>query len=83
MGKQTVRHAVHSQETTSVEVVFDPEFEKLANRSTKKTVFTKDMDARLIRYWPTKNHSDVAKLLGVSETTAIKRWRELLKTPAG
>jgi hypothetical protein len=82
MGKQAVRHAVHSQETTTVEVGYDPEFEALPDRPIKKGLFTKDMDEKLLRYWPNKNHIEVARLLGVSPTTAIKRYRELIKTPA-
>ena len=83
MGKQAVRHAVHSQETTTVEVGYDPDFEGLPDRPYKKKLFTKDMDEKLLRYWPIKRHTEVARLLKVSSTTAIKRYRELKETPAG
>lgn len=87
MGKQAVRYAVHSQETASVEVGFDPEFEKLTGGSGRliyPDMFTEEKDKKLLKYWPVKNHREVASLLGVSHTTALRRYRDLKKeTPAG
>lgn len=34
-------------------------------------------DQMLLKYWPIKKHSEVARLLQVSSTTALKRYREL------
>lgn len=34
-------------------------------------------DKALVKYWPVKIHSEVAKLLGVSVGTALKRYRQL------
>jgi len=42
--------------------------------------WTPQKDALLLRYWPIKKHTEVARLLGVCSTTALKalkRYREL------
>lgn len=44
---------------------------------TKKELFTEEMDALLLTYWPVKRHLEVAKCLGVSKDSALKRYREL------
>jgi len=38
---------------------------------------TPEQDALLLRFWPIKTHRSVAKALGVSYNTALRRYREL------
>ena len=39
--------------------------------------FTPQEDCLLRRFWPTRNHAAVARKLGRSDTTCLKRFREL------
>jgi len=39
--------------------------------------WTKEMDDLLLEFWPKKRHTLVADILGVSSTTALKRYRQL------
>jgi hypothetical protein len=42
-------------------------------------VWTPEMDAALLKYWPIKRHIDVAKALNISAGIALKRYRELME----
>ncbi len=39
--------------------------------------WSKEEDELLLLYWPVKHHEQVAKALGVSSQTALKRYRFL------
>ena len=67
-----------SQSLESVTLDFEA-FEALpdARIGSAGTKWTDEMDDALRKYWKVKRQSDVAKLLGVSEDTARKRYREL------
>jgi len=82
MGKQAVRPSVHGQETTTVEIGFDPELEGMprsrGNRILYPDMFSKESEAILLRYWPIRDHRAVAKRIGVSATTCLRRYRELI-----
>lgn len=41
------------------------------------TVFTKEMDQAILKYWPVKIHRDVAKALGLAPNTVLERYRFL------
>lgn len=41
--------------------------------------FTPEEDAILLKYWPVKNHDELAQVLGCSTTLALRRYRELTK----
>ncbi len=41
--------------------------------------FTPEENEALLKYWPIKSKSEVARILGVSEDTARKRYRELIR----
>ena len=36
-----------------------------------------EQEKLLLEFWPQKRHEDVAKLLGISTTTALKNYRRL------
>ncbi|HSW65344.1 MAG TPA: hypothetical protein VLH56_18855 [Dissulfurispiraceae bacterium] len=38
---------------------------------------TSEQEKLLLEFWPQKRHEDVAKLLGISSTTALKNYRRL------
>lgn len=42
-----------------------------------KIIWTPELDSALMTYWPTKRHDQVAKILGLSQTSCIIRFREL------
>lgn len=42
-----------------------------------RRAWTPEEDAALLRYWPVKRHRDVCRTIGVSENTALNRYREL------
>lgn len=44
---------------------------------SKAYKFTTEEDAALLKYWPTKCHADVAKVLGMATNTCLRRYREL------
>jgi transcription initiation factor TFIIIB Brf1 subunit/transcription initiation factor TFIIB len=78
-------HAIHgSANTTSVSVDIDTALlERLESLPDKQTgrgghAWTEQEDAILRRYWPIKRQSDVAKVLGMSQDTCRKRYRELV-----
>lgn len=52
------------------------QFESLPGVSNRGS-FTKEKEALLLKYWPIKQHADVARLLGFSSNTCLKRYREL------
>jgi hypothetical protein len=53
-------------------------FEQLPGRSNYAgTMWTKEMDSLLLKYWPIKDQRAVARALGVSLKPARKRYREL------
>ena len=52
------------------------QFEALPGAAPQKE-FTPEKDALLLKYWPIKNHAEVAKLMGYSTNTCLKRYREL------
>lgn len=78
MEESSVGYEVRSG-TVSKSVAFDfSEFEELPDANASRAmVFSDAMDAALLKFWPVKRHSDVARLLRVSENTARKRYREL------
>jgi len=39
--------------------------------------FTAQMDTLILKYWPIKQHQDVARLLKISVGTAMKRYKDL------
>ena len=82
MGKQAVRPSVHGQETTTVEIGFDPELENLPrSRGTRvlyPDMFDDEKDAMLLRYWPIRDHRTVARRIGASHTVCLRRYRELI-----
>lgn len=43
---------------------------------SEKTL-TVEQEKLLLEFWPQKRHEDVAKLLGISSTTALKNYRRL------
>jgi len=45
--------------------------------------WTPEMDAALLAYWPVKRHTDIAKILGVSENSARYRYRFLTEGQHG
>lgn len=53
------------------------QFDALPGRPQKSRVFTAEEDAILLAYWPVKNHSSVAKAMGICVNTALRRYREL------
>ena len=46
---------------------------------SKLRKWTEAEDAALLEYWPLKNHTLLAKAIGVSEKTALNRYRELTR----
>ena len=52
------------------------QFEALPEAAPPKG-FTEEKDALLKKYWPIKNHAEVARLLGFSTNTCLKRYRDL------
>jgi len=40
--------------------------------------WTPEKETLLLKYWPVKRQVDVCRLLGVSENTARKKYRELI-----
>lgn len=73
-------------ETTSgvtVEVDADlvKRFEELPPGSDSRVghQWTDEEDALLLKYWPVKNHQEIARILNVSATTALKRYRKLTR----
>ena len=52
------------------------QFEALPEAAPPKG-FTEEKDALLKKYWPIKNHAEVARLLGFSTNTCLKRFRDL------
>lgn len=48
-----------------------------AGHPSRRWSSTPEQDAILLRYWPTKDKKNVAKILGVAESTARNRYREL------
>jgi hypothetical protein len=52
--------------------------EALPEASTSRARrWTPEEDKALLLYWPVKRHCEVAKALGVAESTARQRYREL------
>ena len=43
----------------------------------KKRQFTEAEDKMLLKYWPTKKHRDVARIMGTCENTLRARYEEL------
>jgi len=54
-------------------------FEQLPRRSKYTgTLWTREMDSLLLKYWPIKDQKAVARALGVSLKPARKRYRKLM-----
>ncbi len=51
--------------------------EEVDDSRPRKDSWTPEIDAALVKYWPVKNKEQLAKVLGLSETRARKRYREL------
>ena len=56
--------------------------EALPDRTVKgiKIIWTPELDEALLKYWPTKRHDQVAKILGLSQTSCIARYRHLTES---
>lgn len=79
MAVASIGYAIHGGQSRD-SVTFDfASFESLPDvkLGVAGVQWTEDMDAALLKYWTVKRQCDVAKLLGVSEDTARKRYREL------
>jgi hypothetical protein len=42
-----------------------------------KINWTPELDAALLKYWPVKNHEQIAKILGMCQGTCKARYRQL------
>ena len=79
MEEASSRHEVCSgTDRTSVSFDFSA-FDALPDNSVgiRKARFSEEQDAALLKYWPTKNHDAVAKLIGHATGTCLRRYREL------
>jgi len=80
-GTQVKSRTGGGQAVQSVEIPPDLEalFDALpeGGKSNPGKTWTPAEDAILLKYWPVKKHAAVAKQLGVSANTALKRYREL------
>lgn len=79
LDSSSIRHDVRGR-TDRQSVTFDfAALEALPDvRGSKQRKFSAEEDDALLRYWPVKRHEDVAKVIGVSESTARRRYRELI-----
>lgn len=60
------------------------ELDGLPNKTgAREKVFTADEDDAIWKYWPTKIHNEIARVLGMSPTTALKRYRFLKRSRGG
>ena len=60
------------------------ELENLPNSTVrKKYQFTEQQDEALLKYWPVKNHKEVARVLGMCANTARERYNELTRRGNG
>ncbi len=59
----------------------DAMFENLspAGRQYACKKLSRRQEGQLLKYWPIKNHDEVAEALGISTTTALKYYRRLLR----
>ena len=58
----------------------DPELLKKIEQLSKgsnRNPWTPEKEALLLKYWPTKNHQDLAAVLGVHVNTALNKYKEL------
>jgi len=39
--------------------------------------WTPELDAALLKYWPVKRHDQIAKILGICQTSCVARYRQL------
>jgi len=44
-----------------------------------KINWTPELDAALLKYWPVKNHEQIAKILGMCQGTCNARYRQLME----
>ncbi len=56
--------------------------EALPDRTLKgiKIIWSQELDAALLKYWPVKRHDQVSKILGLSQTSCIARYRQLTES---
>jgi hypothetical protein len=56
--------------------------EALEDKTPKgiKIVWTPELDAALLKYWPVKRHDQVSKILGICQTSCINRYRHLTES---
>ena len=82
MGKSNSRgQGVQISAVATLEI--DPDtfaaFDQLPGRSQYAgTLWTKEMDSLLLKYWPIKDQKAVARALGVCLKVARKRYQKLL-----
>ena len=51
-------------------------------RESQRWPWTPEKDRALLKFWPTKRHDDVVRVLGCSRNTALRRYRELTESDA-
>lgn len=68
-----------SSNVTRVEISAEMKarLDSLTDSPTQEKKFKPEVDAILLEYWPKKNKTELAKMLGFSDTTLRKRYREL------
>lgn len=68
-----------SSSTTIVEISAEmrAKLDALSESGGVGKMFTPEIDAILLEYWPKKHKGELSKLLGMSDTTLRKRYREL------
>lgn len=70
---------LQSSSVTRVEISAEMKarLDAIADSPANTKGFTPEMDTILLEYWPKKNKSELAKVLGFSDTTIRRRYREL------